>query len=282
MKVDLHTHTTASDGSLSPKDLLASAIENEIALLAITDHDTVAGVRSLLLDSSGHDLESTGIKVLAGVEISTQWKGSDIHIVGLNIDLENEELNGSLRNQAALRLRRAKQIALKLEKYGMEKVYERVLEIAGGENIGRPHFAQYLIEQNKVKDFKQAFSQYLAQGKKAYVKTEWPDIADAISWIKAAGGLAVLAHPARYKLTASKTRVLVGYFAENGGSALEFNGPSSKSEKDKLLLALCDQHKLAVSLGSDFHHKESKWQRLGFTIPLPDNYQGVWELFCES
>ncbi len=280
MKIDLHCHTQASDGQLSAADLISKAIEKQISMLAITDHDTLRAYHELRSEN-GFCLPETAPKLYSGVEISCLWSNMDIHIIGLDIDVDHPVLHEALEQQKLLRKARAERIAQKLEARGIKNALEESRRFARGDNIGRPHFAQLLIERGVVKNFKQAFEQYLGPGKQAYFSCEWPDIEQALSWIKEAGGQGVLAHPLRYRLTAAKLRRLLQYFKDSGGHALEFSGGSHNKDKVHLLSYLCQHHDLAVSLGSDFHSEDYSWQQLGSTAVLPAGLRGVWEAFGE-
>lgn len=281
MKIDLHCHSDASDGQLSPAALISKAIEKKISVLAITDHDTLCGYHDLRAQLEMRQLftPADALNVYSGVEISCLWSNMDIHILGLDIEIEHPLLLEALEQQKILRWQRAERIAKKLEARGIKNALEESRRFAKGDNIGRPHFAQLLIEKGKVKNFKQAFEQYLGPGKQAYSSCDWPEIEQALKWIKAAGGQGVLAHPLRYRLTAAKLRRLVQYFKDSKGDALEFSGGIHNKDKLLLLEHLCRHHELAVSLGSDFHSEEYSWQQLGTTAMLPDGLSGVWESF---
>jgi len=187
MIFDLHTHSTASDGSLAPQELLSRAAANGVTCLSVTDHDTVDAYATL--DNSS----CPGVTVVPGIELSTNWAGRNIHIVGLNIDPNNNDLVNGIRQQKLARLQRAEKIAARLEKKGLDNPLEEVTKLANGANIGRPHFAQYLVNKGIVADFRQAFQKYLGNGKAGDVRQFWSPMEDIIEWILAAGGTAVLA-----------------------------------------------------------------------------------------
>jgi len=304
MKIDLHCHSNCSDGQYSFTDLLQKAHSLSINSLAITDHDTIQGYLDLKAQSTHasdqffnlenrtwHDhtshtqrqpsSEQPSLKLFTGLEISTTWSGLDIHIVGLDFDPKNNDLSQMLMLQNQKRADRAKNIAKKLDKQGIFGSLQGAKSIAQSANVARPHFAQYLVDQGKVKNIKQAFDRYLAQGKPCYQPTQWPNIAEAISLIKSAGGIAVMAHPTRYRITATKLRQLVKDFAEYGGQAIEFIGGSNHKDSEKFLTELCQTHRLWASPASDFHTDKQIWQRLGQTGTVPKIITGVWEHFGE-
>ena len=271
MIFDLHTHSTASDGSLAPQELLSRAAANGVTCLSVTDHDTVDAYEKL--DASS----CPGVTVVPGIELSTNWAGRNIHVLGLNIDPSNSDLANGIRQQKLARLQRAEKIAARLEKKGLDNPLEEVTKLANGANIGRPHFARYLVDKGIVTDFRQAFQKYLGNGKAGDVRQFWSPMEDIIEWILAAGGTAVLAHPAHYKLTNTRLRLLAEDFISAGGQALEIvSGIQTKQLTDKLM-RLCDDLQLMASCGSDFHTPGNSWSEVGKFTPLPANCRPVWE-----
>jgi len=271
MIFDLHTHSTASDGALAPQELLSRAAENDVAYLSVTDHDTVDAYATL------KDSSIAGTTLIPGIELSTTWTSRNIHVVGLNIDPGNSDLAAGIRRQKHARLQRAQEIAARLEKKGVDNSLPKVTQIANGASIGRPHFAQYLVDEGIVKDVRQAFQKYLGNGKIGDVRQFWASMEDVIDWIRAAGGTAVLAHPAHYKLTNTRLRLLTEDFIAAGGQALEVvSGVQTKQLTDKLL-NLCDDLQLMASCGSDFHAPGNSWSEVGKFTPLPAGCRPVWE-----
>ncbi len=187
----------------------------------------------------------------------------------------------AVKSQASLRRKRAENIAQKLEKKDVINAFAEAEKLASGQAIGRPHFAQVLIQQGLVKTQNQAFDRYLGIGKSCYCQSDWPDIADVNAIIKEAGGFSVLAHPTRYKMTASKLRRLVTYFAQQGGDALEFVGGSGSKDSQQFLRNLCEEHQLMASPASDFHSEKQVWQKLGRVGEIPKAITPVWEVFKE-
>jgi len=277
MKVDLHCHSLASDGALTPQQVLERAHANEVNMLALTDHDTVAG-----LAEASEIASSLGVNFVAGIELSTQWSGVGIHVVGLNIDPYNPDLKIALAGQSLKREERAQLIGKKLAKLGFDNCYEGAKQIAGDSELGRPHFARYMVEQGFVEDHSSAFNKYLGAGKVGDVKNQWPEIDEVVSWIHTAGGYAVLAHPDKYKLTRSKLRRLLSYFKEVGGDAMEVVSGSQNKDVTEYFARLCDEFDLYASCGSDFHNPKTQWCDLGRIAPLPKACRPIWSLWTSS
>jgi predicted metal-dependent phosphoesterase TrpH len=192
MIADLHTHTIASDGELRPEELVSRAREAGVELLAITDHDTTAAYATI-------GISQDSIKIVPGIELSSVWRNKGIHIVGLNIALDEPKLMAGIEIQQAARQRRAETIAERLTKLGFDNTLAGARKLAGDAQIGRPHFARYLVESGQIANEKSAFKKYLGQGKHCDVRNEWPTFETVIRWITEAGGQAVIAHPAKYK-----------------------------------------------------------------------------------
>ena len=271
---DLHCHSIASDGSLTPTEVVERAHQKGVTSLALTDHDTINGqaeAAKAALDNN--------INFIPGIEISTTWENKCFHILGLNIDPKNTTLVSGIKNLQTLRTDRAKKIALKLEKRRIPNAYEAVLKMARGGMVTRAHFATFLLENNYVSTQQQAFDRYLGKGKTAFVSTVWADLDKAVNWINQAGGIAVLAHPMRYKLTASWMKRFLTSFKEAGGQGLEVVTGRSSAEEIRRSMVYAKQYQLAASVGSDFHTPANQWVELGKLAPLPDNIQPVWELF---
>lgn len=274
LKYDLHSHSTASDGALSPTELLARAKEQGVTSIALTDHDSIAGLNEAITAAKAFNIE-----LINGIELSTTWRNRCLHIVGLNINPESELLTKGIENLQQLRGKRAKKISSKLEKKGIFGAYDSVSNAAGDGMITRSHFADFLLHENYVTTGQEAFDRYLGQGKPAYVSTVWAELTEAVYWIKKAGGIAVLAHPLRYKMTASWMRRLLTEFKEMGGEALEVVTGRSNEEEIRLGYNYAKKFGLAASVGSDFHSPENQWVELGRLAPLPSDLQPVWELF---
>jgi predicted metal-dependent phosphoesterase TrpH len=258
---------------LSPQALVERAQAKGVTALALTDHDTLAGYSQA--QAAAH---ASGITLITGIEFSTQWLGRSIHIVGLGFDPTASSVKEGIARQEISRTERALAIGDKLAKVGIADTYAGALAIAGESVLGRPHFAQHLVAVGAVKDVASAFKRYLGAGKIGDVKQCWPSIDEAVSWIKAAGGLAVIAHPDKYDMTRSKLCQLLGQFKEAGGHAIEvISGKQINTVTDKLA-RLAQQFDLAASCGSDFHIPNQPWQELGAFGKLPDFCQPVWQL----
>lgn len=270
---DLHCHTHCSDGALSPGELVLRAKEKGVAVLSITDHDTIAGLQLAEATASEVDL-----KLIPGIEFSSQWMGSSVHIVGLNLRVESPELQEAIEIQTQSREQRSIQISEKLHKLGIEDALVGTREIAGSASIARPHFAQYLIAKGHAKDMNAAFKKYLGQGKPADVKYQWPEIQQVVGWIKAAGGVAVLAHPVKYDLTRTRLCKMIAEFVEVGGDAMEVISGHQPPNITQDLARLANKFDLYASCGSDFHQPNQPWQELGQFGQLPDNVKPVWQL----
>ncbi|ARN75025.1 PHP domain-containing protein [Oceanicoccus sagamiensis] len=274
MNIDFHSHTTASDGALTPMDVLLRAREQGVEMMAITDHDTVSGYQSVR-----EQWQDDTMQLIAGVELSCLWGRRLIHVVGLNINIDNQLLQQGLAEQQQSRLDRAVLIGDKLAKQGFEGGYAFVAQLAGDSQIGRPHFAQFLVERGHVSSEKEAFKRYLGAGKIGDVKSSWPEMAKVIQWINDSGGVAVLAHPLHYKMTATKLRALVTDFKAQGGAAIEVISGKQPKDRTQYLAQLTEQFDLAASIGSDFHRPGMPWNELGQAGVLPKSCQPVWSVF---
>jgi hypothetical protein len=271
MLADLHTHTTASDGLLSPHELVSRAKEAGVEMLAITDHDTVSGVTAVA------EAIPEGLQLIPGVELSANWRNLCIHVVGLNIDLQNQTLLNGLQKQQAVRQERAVKIAERMERAGFKGVLDGARKLARNEYIGRPHFARYLVSSGQIKDEKTAFKKYLGQGKPGDVRHGWPAVEEAIAWVIAAGGSAVIAHPSKYKLTNLRLEELCREFREFGGAGVEVVSGFQEPTLTRKLARMAERHGLLVSTGSDFHRPGLGWADLGRASPLPASCSPVWE-----
>ncbi len=268
--VDLHMHSTASDGSLEPMALLELAAANGVDMLAVTDHDTLAAYR---------DLESHRfpLQLVTGIELSTQWHGVNLHVVGLNVDPRDEVLARGIERQLKRRDSRARTIGDRLAKLGIDGAYDRARAIAGEAVIGRPHFALALVESGVVPDVKTAFRKYLGAGKPGDVKQQWAPMAEAVGWITTAGGTAVLAHPAKYRMTKTRMRALISEFGAAGGTGIEVVCGSQTADITARFAGLATEFGLLASCGSDFHDPGNAWSSPGRFPPLPAGLPRVWD-----
>ncbi|MES9818363.1 MAG: PHP domain-containing protein [Candidatus Thiodiazotropha sp.] len=268
---DLHSHSTASDGTLSPGDLVNRAANAGVRVLALTDHDTTAGIEEALSAAS-----SCGLVLIPGVEISVSWNKHTVHIVGLNVDHDNRALQLGLRELRRFRDWRAKEIAERLGKAGIAGAYEGALAYSNGTLVSRTHFARYLVEQGLASDERRVFKHYLVKGKPGFVAGQWAELAQAVEWIHDAGGMAVVAHPARYKMTRSKLRRLFSEFVELGGEAIEVVSGSHSRDDYFRMAKHAGDFGLQASAGSDFHSPDNPWIEFGQLPLLPDICRPVW------
>ncbi|HDZ8830388.1 RNase RNM [Aeromonas jandaei] len=272
MRFDLHCHTTASDGVLSPAELVRRAAEKEVEVLAITDHDTLAG-----LDEARSTIaaEQLPLRLVSGVEISTGWEHHEIHIVALGVDEKNPQLSDFLAGQQARREERAQEIGRRLEKCLIPGTYEEAKQLAGDAAVTRAHFARVLVARGVADNMQKVFKKYLSRGNKGYAPAQWPEMGEAITAIHAAGGLAVLAHPSRYDLTAKWIKRLLVAFKAAGGDAMEVSLPQQSPQERANLGQWANEYGLAISVGSDFHFP-SNWTELGRHLWLPKEGTPLW------
>ncbi len=272
-KFDLHCHSTASDGTLNPKELVLRAHEQGVTALALTDHDTVDG-----LEEARQTAVDIGMRFIPGIELSTNWEHKCFHVVGLGIDPAHPILLDGLSRQQEIRAERAKKIARKLEKKRIPNAYEAVKAAAGEGMITRTHFADYLVENEFVANQQEAFDKYLARGKAAYVATAWAELREAIGWIRECGGVSVLAHPLRYNLSGSRMLRALSAFKDAGGQGMEVVTGRSSPEDIQRSHFLAQKFQLLASRGSDFHNPADQWIELGRMPELPLGCRPVWKL----
>ena len=272
MRFDLHCHTTASDGVLSPAELVRRAAEKQVEVLAVTDHDTLAG-----LDEARSTIaaEQLPLRLVSGVEISTGWEHHEIHIVALGVDEKNPQLTDFLTGQQARREERAQEIGRRLEKCLIPGTYEEAKQLAGDAAVTRAHFARVLVARGVADNMQKVFKKYLSRGNKGYAPAQWPEMGEAITAIHAAGGLAVLAHPSRYDLTAKWIKRLLVAFKAAGGDAMEVSLPQQSPQERANLGQWANEYGLAISVGSDFHFP-SNWTELGRHLWLPKEGTPLW------
>jgi len=277
IKYDLHSHTQYSDGSLSVHALIALAIERGISHLAITDHDTVEA--HLQLTKTNNSYVTEKINIIKGIELSSQWNNMGVHIVGLNIDIHSTAITTAVKHQTQLRIERVKTIAKKLLQRGFPDITQGAMILAGDGQVGRPHIAQHMVDEGLVSSVGQAFNKYLGASKVGDISSVWPDLECVVEWINAAGGVAVLAHPSRYKMTRTKRRRLMADFSDAGGQAIEVCAGNQVPGVAEEMAAVCDEFGFHASVGSDFHNPDYKWVKLGQYPRLPKACRPVWELF---
>ncbi len=277
LRCDLHTHTYYSDGTLAPQALVTRAVAQGLEVLALTDHDTTDGLAEAAAAAA-----TAGLRFIAGVEISVTWQGHTLHVVGLGIDPHHDALARGLKRLRALRHARAREIGERLRRWHrIHGAYEAVRARAR-RVVSRTHFAQFLVEQGYAGGMREAFRYYLTRGAPAYVPGEWVALEEAVGWIRGASGTAVIAHPARYKLSASKLRTLLAQFKECGGEAIEVISGSHSPEANRRSAALALEHALLASLGSDYHGPENHGVELGRLPALPAGCTPLWERWIEA
>jgi len=275
INADLHCHSVVSDGTLTPEELAQRAHANGVRLWALTDHDELGGQQRARAAAA-----SLKIDYLAGVEISVTWMGQTIHIVGLGIDEHHAGILEGLKQTREGRGDRAKLMAEQLLKAGIPGAYEGALHYAGNHDlISRTHFARFLVEQGVCRDTEQVFKNYLVEDKPGYVPHRWASLADAITWIKAAGGVAVIAHPGRYKLNAMQMDELFTFFKEHGGLGIEVITGSHTPDQYQEYGKIAQQYGFLASRGSDFHDPSESHTDLGVLPLLPDHLIPVWSVF---
>jgi hypothetical protein len=269
---DLHNHSTASDGLLSPTELMQLAARAGVHAIALTDHDTTEG-----LEEARAAAGALGIELVNGVEISVSWGETTVHVVGLAIDPAAPALEAGLRAVRDGRLVRAQRIASKLEELGIAQTLEAALALAGGESlVARTHFARVLAERGAAKDTQAAFDRYLGRGKPAYVAHRWAELDRAVGWIIAAGGVAVLAHPGRYDLKPAFRHALMEEFRSLGGEAIEVVTGSHRPEQYAAWRRVCEEYGFLASRGADYHGPGESPCEPGSLPALPASLTPVW------
>ena len=274
MLVDLHTHSNCSDGTLTPAELVSCAAAAGVNLLALTDHDTVAG-----LHEAQAAADECAITLVPGVEISAAWRAQAIHVLGLWIDPAAPALQTHLAAQADLRRERMRKICARLGKLGLpgEKLLNIVQAFPGVPT--RAHLAHALVAVGAVDSPDAAFRKYLGKGKPAHIAAEWPALEEVVGWITACGGVAALAHPARYSLSSGARSKLVGDFAAAGGAALEVVSGANGNQHVDVCAALAMAGGLKGSVGSDFHDPQHSWNPLGRSLKLPEGITPIWRSY---
>jgi predicted metal-dependent phosphoesterase TrpH len=271
LAIDLHTHSCCSDGSLTPGELVQRASASGLQVLALTDHDTIAGLE----EARGAAAEA-GIRLVPGVEISAAWRGQAIHVLGLWIDPAARRLRERLDSQAELRRARMRAICARLSKLGLPGTeLLAVVEAAPGLPT-RAHLAEAMCAGGHVERTDDAFRRYLGRGKAAHLAAEWPALGEVVGWIREAGGVASLAHPARYALSGGARRQLLADFAAAGGGALEVVAGANGAQQAEASAVLAVKFGLLGSIGSDFHSPQQIWNPLGQSLKLPDCVVPVW------
>lgn len=274
---DLHCHSTVSDGTLEPEVVAARARANGVDLWALTDHDEVGG-----LQRAAAAARAQGLAFLTGAEISVTFANTTVHIVGLGFDASDERLVQGLRQTRGGRGERAQEMAAQLAQVGIPGAYEGALRYVGNpELISRTHFARFLVEQRVCRDTGEVFRRFLTEGKPGFVPHRWARLGDAVRWICDAGGVAIIAHPARYSLSANEEFALFSEFRQHGGQGVEVVTGSHTTAECATYAGMAREFGLAASRGSDFHSPDESHTDLGTLPPLPGDLTPVWELLAD-
>lgn len=276
MIFDLHCHTTHSDGALTPAEIVARAAAMGVDVLSITDHDTLGAWPEAQRENLS--LRST-LQLVPGIEFSTQWEMMGIHVLGLNVDPASDAMEAGVRFQTGARLERGRRIGERLARQGIAGAFEGAAALSVGGYIGRPQFARHLAARGVVASVEDAFKHYLGDGQVGDVRQHWAELPQVVEWIREAGGVAVLAHPLKYKLTRSKLKRLLADFVRAGGEGLEVVSGQQQLQQTAGLAQLCEQLGLLASCGSDFHVPGNPWSELGRFRALPAYLAPVWERF---
>lgn len=277
LNADLHCHSVISDGTLTPEALATRAKANGVELWALTDHDELGGQQRAAAAA-----KAEGLHYLTGVEISVTFIGHTVHIVGLGFDPDNAALNQGLQQTRGGRGQRAMDMAAGLAKVGIQGAYEGALQFAGNHDlISRTHFARFLIETGVCRDTQEVFRKYLTEGKPGYVEHRWACLKDAVTWIRDAGGMAVIAHPARYKFKINEEFALFSEFKGHGGQGVEVVTGSHTPAEYLTYADTAREFGLFASRGSDFHSPDESHTELGTLPLLPSQLTPVWERLAD-
>mgnify|MGYP001552036418 FL=1 len=277
LNADLHCHSVVSDGTLTPEALAERAAANGVELWALTDHDEVGGQHRARAAAT-----AAGMKYLTGAEISVTFANVTVHIVGLGFDPDNAALVQGLADTRDGRIPRAQDMAAQLAKVGIAGAYEGALKYVGNPQlVSRTHFARFLVESGVCKDTPEVFRKYLTEGKPGYVPHRWATLSDAVHWITGAGGVAVIAHPARYKFTANEEYALFSEFKAHGGQGVEVVTGSHTPAEYVTYAAMAQEFGLVASRGSDFHSPDESHTDLGKLPYLPGALTPVWDILAD-
>ncbi len=277
LNADLHCHSVVSDGTLTPEALAERASKNGVELWALTDHDEIGGQ-----GRAAAAAKANGMKYVTGTEISVTFIGTTIHIVGLGFDPNDARMQAGLLKTRGGRRERAMEMSDGLEKVGIKGAFEGALKFVGNPDlISRTHFGRFLVETGVCKDTNEVFRKYLTEGKPGYVEHKWANLRDAVTWIREGGGVAVIAHPARYKFSTNEEFALFTEFKAHGGQAVEVVTGSHTAAEYVTYAATALEFGLAASRGSDFHSPDESHTDLGTLPYLPGNLTPVWELLAD-
>lgn len=270
--IDLHAHSSASDGTLAPAELMRRAHAAGVEVMALTDHDTLDG-----LGEAAAEAARLGLGFVPGVEISVTWRGMTVHVVGLGVDTAEPSLADGLAALREHRDWRAEEIGRRLAASGIPGALDGARAHANGNLVSRTHFARFLVDAGHAADVRAVFRKYLVHGKPGHVAGQWAELGKAVSWIRAAGGQAVIAHPARYNMSRTRLRQLLAEFIEVGGEGLEVVSGSHSRDDYFTMAHLARDLGLLASAGSDYHGPEHPWIELGRLPDLPDGCHAIWK-----
>ena len=277
LNADLHCHSVVSDGTLTPEALAGRAKANGVELWALTDHDEIGGQHRAAAAA-----QAQGLAYLTGTEISVTFAGETVHIVGLGFDADDDALLQGLHKTRGGREQRAREMADSLAKAGIPGTFEGALKfVSNPELISRTHFARFLVESGVCRETSEVFRKYLTEGKPGYVAHRWANLKDAVSWITGAHGIAVIAHPGRYKFTANEEYALFTEFKAHGGRGVEVITGSHTRQEFVKYAETAREFGLAASRGSDFHSPDESHTDLGTLPYLPGDITPVWELLAD-
>lgn len=277
LNADLHCHSSISDGTLAPEALAARAKANGVELWALTDHDELGGQHRARQAAA-----ALGLPYLTGTEISVTFAGETVHIVGLGFDPDDERLAQGLARTRGGRERRAREMAEGLARVGIDGAYEGALKYVGNPDlISRTHFARYLVEVGACRDTQEVFRKYLTEGKPGYVPHRWAALGEAVRWVVDAGGIAVIAHPGRYKFSANEEYALFTEFKAHGGLGVEVVTGSHSAQDYVKYAGMAREFDLLASRGSDFHSPDESHTDLGALPSLPGDLEPVWSALRE-
>jgi predicted metal-dependent phosphoesterase TrpH len=272
LKVDLHCHSNVSDGVLAPAALAAYARQGGVDVWALTDHDEVGGIKLARAAAS-----EQGMRFVPGVEISVTWANQTVHVVGLQIDEDNLELLAGLAKTRNGRDARGREIAAQLEEAGIPGAYEGALKFVGNPDLlSRTHFARFLVECGKCATTAEVFRRFLTEGKPGYVPHRWASLPEAMGWIRSAGGIAVIAHPGRYKFTPTAEGALFDEFKQLGGNAIEVVTGSHTPDQYATYAEVARRYGFLASRGTDFHAPGESRVEFDALPPLPSGVTPVW------
>lgn len=275
---DLHSHSSVSDGTLTPAEVVRRAHASGVRLLALTDHDHLGGMAE-----ARSEAQRLGIDFVGGVEVSVSWGGETVHVVGLRVDPAAGALSEGLAATRSGRDERARAMGDELARAGIDGAFEGALRhVSNPALVGRTHFARFLVERGICGDVREVFRRYLVEGKPGFVPHRWAALEDAVGWIVDAGGVAVLAHPARYRLDATALDTLVGEFRAFGGTAIEVVCGSHTRDDQRRFAALASRFRLLASRGSDFHEPGESRTEFGRLPALPEGLVPVWHDWPEA